>query len=379
MSVRAPEREPLMASAAPAQPAVAIAGADEGVLDASRQRGGAGGRVARRSSPGEVLGLVGPSGCGKSTLLEIVAGLQEPSGGQVAVEGRPASRRPACRLRPDAAARPPAAVALGARQRGPGARAGRRRAARGPAPGRRAVRALRARRVRRRAAGRAVGRNAPARGVRAHAARRASRSAAGRAVRVAGRDHARGAPGVDRRSARRGAAHGAAGDARHRGGALPLRPRPRALAAAGARADRAAGCPRSRPARAARPSPRRSSRACAPVPWRHSREPRRPPRAGVGPAAAPAGRPRGGLGGRGASRLGRGLPAACAQRGRPRAGRRPAAAARGRMGHGPGGAARLRARARRRVSRSRLRCTSPGSCGAPCIPWSSPPRPCPWW
>jgi NitT/TauT family transport system ATP-binding protein len=30
-----------------------------------------------------VLGLVGPSGCGKSTLLELIAGLQEPSAGEI--------------------------------------------------------------------------------------------------------------------------------------------------------------------------------------------------------------------------------------------------------------------------------------------------------
>jgi ABC-type nitrate/sulfonate/bicarbonate transport system ATPase subunit len=34
-----------------------------------------------------VLGLVGPSGCGKSTLLELIAGLQEPSEGEVEVGG----------------------------------------------------------------------------------------------------------------------------------------------------------------------------------------------------------------------------------------------------------------------------------------------------
>jgi ABC-type nitrate/sulfonate/bicarbonate transport system ATPase subunit len=36
---------------------------------------------------GEVVGLVGPSGCGKSTALELVAGLAEPIGGRLAVEG----------------------------------------------------------------------------------------------------------------------------------------------------------------------------------------------------------------------------------------------------------------------------------------------------
>ena len=230
---------------------------------------------------------------------------------------------------------------------------------------RRAVRALRARRVRRRAPGRAVRRYAPARGVRAHAARRASRPAAGRAVCVAGRDHARGAPGVDRRSARRGAAHGAAGDARHRGGALPLRPRAGALGAAGTRARSSCpGCPRSR-----RPAqrddhlgrvlpPARSAR------WRHSHEPRRTPRAEWAPPALLLAAARGGLGGRGTGGLGRELPAACAQRGRPRAGRRPGAAARGRLGHGPGGAARFRAcargRCRDRGCAARLRAAAAG-------------------
>ena len=52
--------------------------------------------------PGEVLGVVGPSGCGKSTLLELVAGLQAPDGGTVAVGGRSGEdqRRGACALMP---------------------------------------------------------------------------------------------------------------------------------------------------------------------------------------------------------------------------------------------------------------------------------------
>ena len=39
-------------------------------------------------APGEFLILVGPSGCGKSTLLNIIAGLEEPSEGEVRIAGR---------------------------------------------------------------------------------------------------------------------------------------------------------------------------------------------------------------------------------------------------------------------------------------------------
>jgi multiple sugar transport system ATP-binding protein len=38
---------------------------------------------------GEILVVVGPSGCGKSTTLRIVAGLEEPDSGTVAIAGRP--------------------------------------------------------------------------------------------------------------------------------------------------------------------------------------------------------------------------------------------------------------------------------------------------
>ena len=37
---------------------------------------------------GEFLVLVGPSGCGKSTLMNIIAGLEEPTGGALKLNGR---------------------------------------------------------------------------------------------------------------------------------------------------------------------------------------------------------------------------------------------------------------------------------------------------
>ncbi|WP_162948102.1 ABC transporter ATP-binding protein [Streptomyces europaeiscabiei] len=50
--------------------------------------------VSLRVRRGETIAVVGPSGAGKSTLLSCLAGLDEPSGGEVRVDGVRISHRP---------------------------------------------------------------------------------------------------------------------------------------------------------------------------------------------------------------------------------------------------------------------------------------------
>lgn len=44
--------------------------------------------VTLEVSPGDLLVVLGPSGCGKSTLLRLIAGLENPDGGRILLDGR---------------------------------------------------------------------------------------------------------------------------------------------------------------------------------------------------------------------------------------------------------------------------------------------------
>ncbi len=48
--------------------------------------------LSLRIEPGELLALLGPSGCGKTTALRLLAGFDQPSSGQILLDGRDISR-----------------------------------------------------------------------------------------------------------------------------------------------------------------------------------------------------------------------------------------------------------------------------------------------
>lgn len=49
-------------------------------------------RVSFRAAPGRVTALLGPSGSGKSTVLRLIAGLEEPTAGEVRIDGQDCTR-----------------------------------------------------------------------------------------------------------------------------------------------------------------------------------------------------------------------------------------------------------------------------------------------
>ena len=48
---------------------------------------------------GEFVAIVGASGCGKSTLLKIIAGLEEPTAGEILLDGQDITRLPPAAMR----------------------------------------------------------------------------------------------------------------------------------------------------------------------------------------------------------------------------------------------------------------------------------------
>ena len=45
-------------------------------------------RLSFEVAPGEIVAVLGKTGCGKSTMFNLIAGLIEPTSGEIAVSGR---------------------------------------------------------------------------------------------------------------------------------------------------------------------------------------------------------------------------------------------------------------------------------------------------
>jgi NitT/TauT family transport system ATP-binding protein len=110
IETEAPEKEPQLFGRAPDGAGIAVRDVSKSFI---RQAGSR--NLLRRAGrlevldgvsfdvePLEVLGVLGPSGCGKSTLLELVSGLEQPSAGDLSVNGRGdgAGRLAQCALMP---------------------------------------------------------------------------------------------------------------------------------------------------------------------------------------------------------------------------------------------------------------------------------------
>jgi NitT/TauT family transport system ATP-binding protein len=73
----------------PTSPAVEIVAAEKTFADGTRALAPTDLAVAS----GELVAIIGPSGCGKSTLLRMIAGLEAPTGGRIALWGGGVARR----------------------------------------------------------------------------------------------------------------------------------------------------------------------------------------------------------------------------------------------------------------------------------------------
>ena len=87
-TVPAPAEFPLRQVRASEVPKVHIQGISLSYGSAAGSRLLALDNIDLQVKPGEFLCIVGPSGCGKSTLLHLIAGLHQPTSGQVLVDGK---------------------------------------------------------------------------------------------------------------------------------------------------------------------------------------------------------------------------------------------------------------------------------------------------